>query len=194
MENQDFIIENLFEKYRDKVFGFFVDFLSDRSLADDLTQDIFLRLLGIVDQLDGIQDMDGYIYQMCRNMAFDHLKKAAHNPGYRKIIVLASLTFQKPENPISTNPIEHKINADHYQYLLDTCLESLPEQQRQVFTLSKIEGLSNKRIAEQLDISPNTVRNHLYQALKNIRSVISHSDLLILISILSMSGIQSMGC
>ena len=182
MENQDFKVEGLFEKYRDKVFGFFVDFLSDRNLAQDLTQDIFLRLLKKAHQLEEVQDLDGYIYQMCRNLAFDHLKKAAHNKEYRKFILLASM--HQSETPVSTNPIEQKIHSDHYQYLLNTCLESLSEQQRQVFTLSKIEGLSNKRIAEQLQISPHTVRNHLYQALKNIRSEISHSDLLVLLTII----------
>lgn len=188
MENQDFKVKGLFDKYRDKVMGFFVDFLSDRNLAQDLTQDIFLRLLRKEHHLKEIQDLDGYIYQMCRNLAFDHLKRAAHNTEYRKFILLASM--HQSETPESTNPIEQKIHSDHYQYLLNTCLNHLPEQQRQVFTLSKIEGLSNKRIAEQLQISPHTVRNHLYQALKNIRSVISPSDLLILISLLSVSGVS----
>lgn len=189
MKNQDFIVEKLFEEYRDKVFGFFVDFLSDRNLAQDLTQDIFLKLLGITNHLHKIQDMDGYIYQMCRNLAFDHLRMAAHNTEYRKIILLDTSSIQQTEAPIKTNPTEQKIDSDHYQYLLNTCLNNLPEQQRQVFTLSKIEGLSNKRIAEQLKISPHTVRNHLYQAHKNIRSLISHSDLLIFVTLISMSGI-----
>lgn len=189
MENQDFIVEKLFREYRDKVFGFFVDFLSNRDLAQDLTQDIFLKLLNKSDQLNHIQDMDGYIYQMCRNLAFDHLKKAAHNTEYRKFILYAGSTAQDPEISMSTNPIEQKIHSDHYQHLLDECLENLPEQQRQVFTLSKIDGLSHKKIAEQLEISPHTVRNHLYQAVKNIRAGISHSDLLVLLAVISMGGL-----
>lgn len=188
MENQDFIIEKLFREYRDKVFGFFVDFLSNRDLAQDLTQDIFVKLLNQSRGFDHIQDMDGYIYQMCRNLAFDHLKKAAHNKEYRKFILFAG-EAQDPEISMSTNPIEQKIHSDHYQHLLDECLENLPEQQRQVFTLSKIEGLSHKKIAEQLEISPHTVRNHLYQAVKNIRAGISHSDLLVLLTLISMGGL-----
>jgi len=189
MENQNFIVEKLFREYRDKVFGFFVDFLSNRDLAQDLTQDIFLKLLNKSHQLDHIQDMDGYIYQMCRNLAFDHLKKAAHNTEYRKFVLFAGTAATEPEVSMSTNPIEQKIHSEHYQHLLDACLDSLPEQQRQVFTLSKIEGLSHKKIAEQLEISPHTVRNHLYQAVKNIRAGISHSDLLVLLALISMGGL-----
>lgn len=188
MKNQDFIVEKLFKEYRDKVFGFFVDFLSNRDLAQDLTQDVFVRLLRNSDRLDHVQDMDGYIYQMCRNLAFDHLKKAAHNTEYRKFILYAGSAGQNQEISMSTNPIEQKIHSDYYKDLLNSCLENLPEQQRQVFTLSKIEGLSHKKIAEQLEISPHTVRNHLYQAVKNIRAGITHSDLLVLLALISMGG------
>lgn len=188
MENQDLKVEKLFNEYRDKVFGFFVDFLSNRDLAEDLTQDIFVKLLNQTDGMGHVQDVDGYIYQMCRNLAYDHLKKAAHNTEYRKFILYAGSTRQNPEISMSTNPIEKKIHSDYYKNLLHTCLESLPEQQRQVFTLSKIEGLSHKRIAEQLGISPHTVRNHLYQAVKNIRAGITHTDLLGLLALLTMGG------
>ena len=62
----------LFDKYRDKIFGFFVQFLGDPDLASDLMQDVFLKLFQSNSDLEKISDMDGYIYQMCRNRAFDH--------------------------------------------------------------------------------------------------------------------------
>lgn len=106
-------------------------------------------------------------------MAFDHLKKAAYNKQYRSFILQAG-------NPIAErriNQTERKIEADHYRHLLDQYLSKLPDQQRLIFNLSKKEGLSHKKIAAKLNISPHTVRNHLAQAMKNIRSEISPSDM-----------------
>lgn len=171
--------ERLFHKYHEKVFGFFVDFLSDRELARDLTQDIFVKLLLREESLVHIEDLDGYVYQMCRNLAFDQLKKAASQKEFR-----ARILGDQNGDQLSIIPAIHqKMNADHYQHLIDQYLSRLPDQQRLIFNLSKREGLSNKMIASQLNISPHTVRNHLYQAMKNLRSEISTSDLDMLIAL-----------
>lgn len=165
--------EKLFHEYRDKVFGFFVDFLNNRELSRDLTQDIFVKLLQQEDALGQVQDMDGYIYQMCRNLAFDHLKKAAHQKEYRTYILGYQNGMEASINPA----IDEKMDTDHYSYLLDQYLAKLPDQQRVIFNLSKKEGLSHKKIADKLNISPHTVRNHLHQAMKNLRSEISPTDI-----------------
>ncbi len=171
--------EKLFHKYKDKVFGFFVDFLNNRELSRDLTQDIFVKILQKEETLQSVEDMDGYIYQMCRNLAFDHLKKAAHSEQYRAYLMHGQSTFEP-----STNQTERKIEADHYRYILQQSLEKLPDQQRIIFNLSKKEGLSHKKIAQKLGISSHTVRNHLFQAMKNIRADISNSDTELLIMLL----------
>lgn len=176
MERYQTQSERIFHKYREKVFGFFVDFLSDRELARDLTQDIFVKILQRENTITNMEDIDGYVYQMCRNLAFDHLKKASYVKAYRD-----SILKEYDENQPFVNPIIHqKINSDHYQYILNKNLAKLPDQQQIIFNLSKKEGLSNKKIASQLNISPNTVRNHLYEAMKTLRSQISRSDIEIL--------------
>lgn len=179
-------MERLFEEYRDKVFGFFVDFLNRRELARDMTQDIFVKLLQREDQLHQITDMDGYIYQMCRNHAFTHLKRAAHNKEYRNFILQTGDSAAEQQ----FNPIERRIDANHYGYLLHESLNKLPEQQRLVFSLSKEEGLTHKEIAQKLGISSHTVRNHLYQAVKSLRIELSRSGVdLMLVFILTTTSL-----
>src|SRR5690606_41753301 len=70
---------------------------------------------------------------------------------------------------------EEKMEAEDYNDIVEESLRLLPDQQRIIFNLSKREGLSHQKIAERLDLSPITVRNHLHRALKNIRSTI-HPD------------------
>ena len=155
--------KSLFNDYRDKILGFFIKFLHDEEMARDLAQDVFLKLFEKKDDLDRISDLDGYIYLMCRNLAFDHLKKAAHDKKYRSFLLNAGRKVHKPE-------MDRKMDIEYYRTILEESLKILPDQQRLIFNLSKREGLSHEKIAEMLEISPNTVRNHLYQALKNLRS------------------------
>lgn len=172
----------LFQRYRDKVFGFFVQFLGDPELAKDLMQDVFLKLFQSKSDIEKISDMDGYIYQMCRNRAYDHLKKAYKDNEYRKYLQ-SHLNF--PSNH-TTPEAEIKMDADHYQDVLERSLNQLPDQQRIIFNLSKKEGLSHQKIAEKLNLSPITVRNHLHRAMKKIRSTI-HPDIDLMLMILGLT-------
>ncbi|GAA5219959.1 RNA polymerase sigma-70 factor [Membranihabitans marinus] len=168
MQEKDF--QSLFETYTEKVAGFFIKFINDGELAKDLSQDIFLKLYEKKDHIETIEDLDGYIYLMCRNLAFDHMRRAAYDQKYRSYILNASSDACHPE-------IESQIESDFYKKILEHSLEQLPDQQRIIFRLSKYEGLSHQKIAEKLNISNQTVANHLCQALKNIRATASNPDI-----------------
>jgi len=167
MEQQD--LKEIFLKYRDKVFGFFLKSLGDRELAADLTQDLFYKLCIKKEELDRILDLNSYIYWMAQNMVIDHLRRAAHQKKYRQELIEAwrnsqiGIEFQKPA-------IEKTIDAEYYTELFDQLILDLTPQQQLIIKLSKKEGLPNKVIAKKLGLSPNTVKNHLHQALKTLRS------------------------
>lgn len=182
MKNEKMNSQALFNDYRDKVLGFFIKFLHDEEMARDLAQDVFIKLFEKKDELDQVADLDGYIYLMCRNLAFDHLKKAAHVKKYHNFLLNSGQIVQKPE-------MERKMDIEHYKSILEETLKILPDQQRLIFNLSKREGLSHEKIAEMLEISPNTVRNHLYQAVKNLRATSNPNIDVILILVYLLSGI-----
>lgn len=120
-------------------------------------------------------------------MVIDHLRKAAHQREYRDTLIAAwqscktDTFYQKPE-------IEYQINSEHYNVLFDQLINDLTPQQKLIVTLSKKEGLSNRIIAQKLGLSPNTVKNHLHQALKILRAElktnVDYSILILLITTL----------
>lgn len=170
-------LEQVYYAYRDKVFGFFVKNLSDQELARDLTQEVFLKLCSRKDKLADIKCFDRYIYLMCRNLTVNHLNKAARDKKYREYLVHAWNNL----NIRGKSSTEHKIDADHYRAIVQQSLDLLPPRQQQIFTLSKQQGWSNQRIARKLGLSPNTVKNHLHQAMKNLRSSIPDIEIIVLI-------------
>jgi len=164
-------IRSLFLKYRKRCYGFFMQTLNDPELAKDLTQDIFVKIIKSQKDLRSIENWDQFIYTACRNRAYDHFKKAGHDKKYREYLFRY---WEQPGNEVRPE-IEKTIDAAHYKNILDQSLKNLPDQQRVIFNLSKKEGLSHKQIAQKLNISPLTVRNHLRRALINIRST-AHPD------------------
>lgn len=155
--------KDFFHTYRDKVMGFFVDFFGNEELAKDLAQDIFLKIIQKESILWEVKDLDRYVFLMCRNRAFDHLKKASYDKKYKAYLLHQDPSIQQAE-------IDKVIDKEYYKNIIDSALNQLSDQQRLIFNLSKREGLSHQKIAEQLNISPSTVKNHLYEAMKSIRA------------------------
>lgn len=112
-------------------------------------------------------------------MAINHIHKAAREKKYRDHLIRAwdNLSIR------GKSEIERKINGDYYRDILENSLNRLPPRQKEIFTMSKQNGMSNQRIAQKLEISPHTVKNHLQQALKTLRSTI-HPDIDFMILIL----------
>jgi RNA polymerase sigma-70 factor (ECF subfamily) len=75
-------------------------------------------------------------------------------------------TSYNPDN----DPVIRKLYSEELGFILNDAIETLPKRCREVFILSHIEGISNKRIAEILGISLSTVENHIYNALKSLRN------------------------
>ena len=114
---------------------------------------------------------------MCRNRAYDHLKKTSNDQQYREYVFRY---WNHTANLLHPNDAEKQMESAHYSKLLEQGLKDLPDQQRLIFNMSRLEGLSHQAIAEKLNISPITVRNHLHRALKNIRAT-THPDVELII-------------
>lgn len=157
--------------YRAKVYRFIAQFVKDHTLAEDLTQDIMLKLWCRYDKLSALEDMDNYILKMAKNHIIDHFKKLAREKVYQEEIWYS---IQKSANAAESKLTEAEMNAH-----LDAVIKSLPLRQREVYTLSKREGLSLREIASALGITIRTARNHLDRALKVIRNNMNTDSLLL---------------
>lgn len=85
--------------------------------------------------------------------------------------------YYDPDN----NPIIEKIYSQDLRAGIDAAVAALPEKCREVFTLSYLQGFSHREISERLGIAQSTVENHIYLALKALRSKLSKSELLMLL-------------
>lgn len=160
-EPSSITVESIFHEYNDIVFAYLLKNTACRAVAKDMTQDIFLKICLNKDRMKEIQDLDNYIFLMARNTLIDHFRKAANEQKYRQTLKEKWL-----------NPIERKIDELHYENILGSALDQLPERQKTIYILHRKEGKPLAEIAEELDISFFTAKNHLAQARKNLRQLI----------------------
>ncbi|HCO68889.1 MAG TPA: RNA polymerase sigma-70 factor [Dysgonomonas sp.] len=154
---------HLFLDYFPKVKEFIAQFLKNEVIAEDLSQDIFVKIWENRKSLPLIHSFDAYIYRMAKNSALNQIKKESYNTIY-----------QEYNNPISESfSIEEDIFAREIKLLIELTVSRMPEQRKRIYTMSRVDGLKNEEIANQLKISKKTVENHLNLALREIKKSIT---------------------
>ena len=149
--------------YFPKVKYFIFGFVKSSAIAEELSQDVFMKIWENFDKIIFIECRDAYIYRIARNIALDHItQRNKEKESYGNNLKLS-------EN----NSIEEEIDAKELQLLIELTVNSIPPQRKKVYKLSRIEGISNDNIAKKLNISKKTVENHLNIALNKIRKTIS---------------------
>lgn len=155
----------IFDYYRAQIFGVAMKFLKSHQLAEEVVHDVFVKVWLNRDKLVNVQNFRAYVFAMTRNQVLDRIKAIAAETSAKKEF---SYTIQHEEST------ECVLIEKQYKELLHKAVDALPPQQKQVFRLAKMEGMSHQVIAEQLHISRLTVKTHMAKALQTIRRNLQH--------------------
>lgn len=163
-QTADDAFRTLFETYKSRLYGYTLSLTHSAYIAEEITQEIFIKLWLCREQLAEIENIDGYIFAMARNKILNHIRKAAND----KKLMAKLLQAMVAEN----NNVEEYVMAADYNKSINEALGMLSSQPRLVYQLSRQQGLNHEEIAETLHLSRNTVKNHLVTALRIIRKSI----------------------
>ncbi|HVU54330.1 MAG TPA: RNA polymerase sigma-70 factor [Puia sp.] len=169
--------KRLFDSYKNRLYGYVLAITHSPYTAEEITQEIFIKLWLCRDILHQVDSLDGYIFTIARNKTLNHLRKAA----YDERLLRELQSFAIPEN----NNVEERALASEYDRLISDALTLLSPQRRLVYQLSRDKGLNHEEIAHHLQLSRNTVKNHMVEALRFIRHYLGqHGSALTLIALL----------
>lgn len=129
----------------------------DADTAEDIVQDAFMKILLQMDEGKEITDFRSYMYRVVRNECISYLR------GKKETVGLDCIP-QIDEETVDTSLRDAKIWR---------AIDALPEKCREVFLMSKRDGLSNEEIADELNISIKTVKNHMTKAFARLREALS---------------------
>jgi RNA polymerase sigma-70 factor (family 1) len=151
----------LFDRYKKPIHDYVRAITGSQELAEEITQEVFIRLWRKKGSYSEIDQIDYYIFRIARNECMRYFKKAAVETHLFR-------DLQKRMSVESNNVIDY-IDYKETKALLDKAIASLSVQRQRVYQLSRRKGLRIEEIAAEMGISYNTARNHLVEALKQIR-------------------------
>lgn len=159
----------LVNKYKTKVFNLAYSFTRNKETADDLAQEIFIKVYYALEKFKFKSRFGTWLYRIAVNHIKDHLRKH----GKERIISLEALGKEPSQ---AENEIQKKENTQEKaerKKLLYRALQSLPEKHQVILTMRDIQGHSYEEIAGILKLSPGTVDSRLHRARKMLRKKIS---------------------
>ena len=151
----------IFDRYQRRMWLFVVTLVKSSYVAEEIIQESFIKLWNYRDLLANVKKPDDFIFILIRNHALNYLRTLVGE--------------QKGKNRLweaikqQSAYYDYSLEAKETEQVIAQIIECLPAQQRNIFHLSRDRALSHQEIADQLNLSKNTVKNHLVAAFKSIR-------------------------
>jgi len=153
----------IYKKYSRRLYGFVFRYVKQEADTEEIVQQVFMKIWQSREKINIYSSFESFLFTIAHNGMVNLLKKRATEQRYVEHIK----SLQHVEEAYElTDEIHYKELKQKLQYLMN----ELSPRQREIFQLSREEGLSHKEIAEKLNISVNTVKNHLVAILSFFKS------------------------
>jgi len=163
----------LVERYQDMIFRTCIGFVHQKEDADDLSQEVFIQVYQSLSGFKGESSFSTWIYRFAVNASLNKLRKSSRNFILQRLDNLISPERElKLMLPVNEDPETLLINEEH-RNRVRRAVDSLPENQRTAIVLSKYDDLSQKQIAEIMNISEGAVEALIQRGKANLRKKLS---------------------
>lgn len=160
-DGNELAFRRVIDFYKERFYAASLKMTHSGDIAEEIVQEVFVNLWIKRAQVAAAANPEGYLFAMLHNSIYAHFRKLALEKTMRKKLGEQSWD-------IDSNPVEDMLFAKEDGKIFEAVINQLPRQQRMVYKLSKQQGLSRQEVADHLHISPNTVKNHLQQAMRFI--------------------------
>jgi RNA polymerase sigma-70 factor (family 1) len=169
----------LFESRRAKLFNYLFDIVKSREVAEEMVTDVFLKIWFGRELVPEIQHIDAFLFKIAYHKALKFLRTASRRQDIQKLITYEMETA-------TWNEAEERLTREEYRQLLMDAIAQLTPQRQLVYRLSREDGMTHEQIAAALDLSPNTIKNHITESTKFIRSFLhsKHGGSLVMLILL----------
>jgi RNA polymerase sigma-70 factor (ECF subfamily) len=161
----------VYDRYSGRIYFLAMKFLKSPEQAQELVQDVFLKLWEKRAELDKDRPIEAWLYTVAKNRVINQFKKVAREQQRRSPQAMAA------ELVPATDVADRRVLERETNHLLQEAINRLPEKQREVYTLARMEGYSRLEIADQLQISSLTVKTHMSRAVLSVKNFLQNKGL-----------------
>ncbi len=156
----------LYERHKQKVYRTATAITHDERMAEDILQEVFLRVYRYADSFDEAQPFEPWIYRITVNLSYSWVSKA------KRWVTLFQDAVERLTAPAKRNP-ERLMEGREQRELLRWAIDGLPDSHRVVVILYYLEGLSVSEVAFALGVPEGTIKSRLYYAREKLRKAIT---------------------
>lgn len=153
----------LFERYRDRLYSYLVKITKSKESSEEIVLDVFLKIWTARAALHEINNFEAFLFRVAHNRAIDFLRQVQRHQ-HEQVAIWDAMQHLK-----ASMTDELLLKADT-EKIIQVAVKQLSPQRQEVFRLSREEYLNYDEIAERMQLSKLTVRNHLSAALQFIRT------------------------
>lgn len=160
-EGDEAAFDILYDRYSTRLTGNLMTLLKSAELAEEILQDLFMKVWETREQIDPDKSFRSYIFKIAQNMVYQTFRESARQKRFEgHLSSNSSELYSHIEENIAFKEL-HQIHQD--------AIDQLPAKRREVYILFKIEGKSYAEISELLNISTSTINDHLQKANKFLK-------------------------
>ena len=166
--------QELVERYQTRLLNFIYRTIGDREKAEDLVQEVFIRVYRHIHRFDRTKKFSTWVYTIASNLAKNELRNRSRNP----LVLFQTIkgNWDDEDRPLqfedTTARPDDMYRKRHLRELVEETVAKLPEHHREVFVLRELEGKSYEEIADITDCNLGTVKSRLNRARNAFASII----------------------
>lgn len=164
-----FAFELLFDQYSNKLFYFVNKYLDLKEESEEIVQDVFLNLWRHKKEIRSVEAFKSYLYKIALNNIRNYFSKKQVQEKHKQTIAQEYLFENDSASP--------EMNYEEVILQVDKLIAKLPKKRREIFLLSRKEGLDISEIAKYLGISESTVKNQITSAVAFLKDEVKKSGL-----------------
>lgn len=168
-QTENAAFSKIYRIYFPKLVRFSREYVVSTEDAENIVQDIFMYLWEHRDMLESLTNPNAFLFTLTKNRCIDFYRHKVRTESKKESLDALSERELKLKMEALQQFDENMFSVDDIDTLLNKAIAHLPEKCRQVFILSRMEGMKHEEIATQLNISVNTVQNHIVTALRKLK-------------------------
>ena len=168
----------IYNRYYKRVYSYILDWIKLPDRTEDLVHEVFIKLWEIRDKLQIRDNFAGYLFRLCHNKMVDTTRTIVRERKFKDQL-LAQYQQIISDEQVSPQQLQR------FDNLAEEALSTLPPVRKKVYELCRLQKRSYQEIADELNISPHTVRDHMSKALATLRIFLREKEDFLMLLILA---------